>query len=136
MSSEEEKIEKPKTKLEKAREAIGDLSTALKKQADDRGWDIEISEEVDKFDPPTPKVKLMRKCLVRDSITAEGIAKQHFNPGDKIEDFELTPQQIMLAKLSLLCTFDDKVWSIIEIQELGEDFFTNVTVQFAKYLGM
>jgi len=125
--------ERPKTKLEKAREAVGDLSKALEKDAAAKGWDIAEDDEFQETSAP-PKVRLLRRSRIGDAITAERIARKHFGGGK--DDYEPTVQEISIAKFSLIAKFNGEHWPIPDIEALGEDFFTHVFVRFAKYLGL
>jgi hypothetical protein len=136
MKATAEAIKQPreKSKLERARDLIGNLSEALEKEEKEKGYDIAIGPdfEADAKTIPIPKVRLLRKSRIEDSLKAEQICKIHF--GNNSDNYTATGQHMLLAKLSILCTFDDKVWNIPEIQKLGEDFFTHVTVKFSKFL--
>lgn len=125
--------DKPKTKLEKAREAVGNLKEAMEKDAAAKGWDVAKADDFQDT-PPPPKVRLLRRSRIGDAITAERIARKHFGAGK--DDYEPTTQEIAIAKFSLLATFNGKHWPIPDIEALGEDFFTHVFVRFAKFLGL
>jgi len=129
------KAPREKSKLEKAREMIGDFSEALEKEEIEKGYDIGFSDDFETKVSlmPIPVVKLTRKATVADALKAEQIAKIHYGEGRT--GYEVTGTQLTIARLSVLCTFDGKVWNCDEIGVLGGDFFTHVVVKFSKYLG-
>ena len=128
--------DKVKNELDEAREIIegaGGVMASLEKQADEKGWDIGTDFEPDE-PKPMPKFRLVRKCLVGDTVNAEKLGEAHYNPnGDR--KFQMSPTQMATAKLAILGRFDDEQWSIPDIEaRLENDFFTNIFVRFTKYL--
>jgi len=136
MEATKEALKEPreKSKLEKARELIGDMENALEKEAKEKGFDIDVAPDFEKDleTIPIPKVRLLRKSRIEDGLKAEQICKIHF--GKNSDNYSATGQHLMLAKMSILCRFNDEVWNITQIERLGEDFFTHITVKFSKYL--
>ena len=115
--------------LEKAKEIVGDLSEAMEKSAREKGWDVDFAEDFDKEEPATPVVKILRKSTVGDSLQVEKLAWAEYGPKQKHDP---TPQQIMVAKLATMCTFDGKQLPCIDIERLGEDFFMHIFVKLSK----
>lgn len=122
-----------KTALEIAKEKLGDLGEALKKQATEKGWDIDIEEGEDLDTPPTmPKFRLKRRANVGDAIRAEQMAITQFGNGQS--GFTPTVTMLLAAKVCLLGTFDGKYRNLPELEDLDEGFFTNILGRFSKYL--
>ena len=123
---------RPKTELEKAREKIGPLKEVLKKEAEKNDWDIGLSDSFIKQEKP-PVVRFIRHTTVADAVRAERLAKAHY--GGDYAKYEPTGQEKMIGKLCVICTFDGGPWNILQIEKLGEGFFTNIVVRFSDYLG-
>lgn len=130
--SNDTETKRPKTDLEEAREKIGDLKKVLEKEALELGWDIDVSDDFQEA-PEMPTVRFIRKSTVGDAVRAEQMATQHY--GDGKSRYVPTGQQITIAKLCLICTFNGDMWNIPKVERLGEYFFSNIVVRFPKLLG-
>lgn len=123
---------RPKTELERAREKIGPLKDVLEKEAEKNDWDIGVDADF-QSDDDAPKVRFFRRSTVGDAVRAEQMAKVHYGQDDP--KYAPTGQQITVAKLCLICTFNGEMWNIPKVEKLGEPFFTNIVVRFSDYLG-
>lgn len=127
---------KIKQALEAKKAAIGELEDAetieqLEAEAAEMGWEFELGDDFDAPAQATPKVKLIRKSTVGDSIRAEDLARREFNVPDGKSP---TIQQITVAKMALLCKFDGEHWNVDKIGELGADFFGHILLRWGRYM--
>lgn len=124
-------FDKKQKMLDKLKEQEIDIAKVCEEKGYDIGFDFDIEKET-----ATPKVRLIRKATVRDSMNAEHLARKEF----AIEDNEdgtpgaPTPFQMMVCKLAIIGTFNGKVWNVQDIGDLTEDFFSVVALRYLKFL--
>lgn len=122
------------SELEKAKKLLGEAQPAIAKYAKEMGFDLGLEDGFIE-DIPAPKFRLVRKSRVGDIVEAERMAREHFNT-KKDSNFKVTPAMLMQAKICILGVFGEEKdhYNLLQLGELGEDFFTVVSATYSKYL--
>ena len=126
-------FEKEKREAEEKRKGALDK---LDKLADGRGYEAEVDPALEKAleEKKTPKVRVVKKVTIGETIRAVKLAKKEFGGGDS--DYQPTQQEVMVCKMAYCCTFDGEHWNAPDIQEaLDEDFFQYIGLRFIRFLG-
>jgi len=107
---------------------IDEATEELDKEALEKGYDVDVDESFFNEKPHTAKVRLVKRSTVGDALQADQIARMTFGTENP------SYQQLLIAKLSLVCKFNDEIWNVKQIQELSEDFLSHTLLRLAKHL--
>jgi len=118
-----------KTKKELEQELENSIKE-VKIDADEKGFGIDFAESFEKEEEiKNPKIKLLRRARIGDSIRAIELARTHYET-DSPSDMAL-----MVAKLSILCTFNGEMWTLHQIsRECTTDFLQSASLIYMKHL--
>jgi len=126
MSGNNKEMKAALAKIEEAKEII-DTEIA------EHGWDIGVADDYeDKSPKQFPKVRLTRAARMVDSVLIKRVAKAYY--GKNNPAYIPNEEELMIAKASVLMTFDGAQWDCNAVEGLGEGFFGAVWVKLAKYL--
>ena len=95
------------------------------------GWDIGFDPVFEQAPPSVPKVRLLRRATLNDTIAAERLARKSWDIG---EDEEISSHQLAVAKLAMLCKFDDEHWDVHRIAGLSADFLSHICLKWVKFI--
>ena len=122
--------------LDKKKKLIEDVGSdesveKMKSREAENGWDIDFDDVFSHEPPSVPKVRLLRRASLNDTIAAERLARKSWDIG---EDEDVSPHQLAVAKLAILCKFDDQQWDVHKIAGLSADFLSHICLKWVKFI--
>ena len=131
MGKEEKEVKKrKKTRVEKIQEQIKNQEPAILEEYDDLGLDIVLADDVSTEKVVYPKITIRRKESIGLDIEAKKLASTEF----EVEMTEVDPNMIKCAKMSLMCMFDGKMKTTLEIAEFDTNFLLHIDFAYARML--
>jgi hypothetical protein len=120
-------------KLKEARAVLEETKDVIDQELEDHGWDVDIEEGFEEANVKIfPKVRLSRKARMADSVLATRVAKAYY--GKNLDGYEPSTMETMIAKASVMLTFDGEKWDCTQIEALDESFFQTVWAKLARFL--
>ena len=129
----EARISEALDKQKKLIEEVGSEESVEKllSREEENGWDLDFDPVFEQSPPPVPKVRLVRRATLNDTISAERLARKSWDIG---EDEDVSPHQLAVAKLAILCKFNDELWDVHKIANLSADFLSHVCIKWVKFI--